>query len=139
VNGLEELGIGLMNCPSVSESNIIYRYPYNTIYLTWFKKKIEIMNSFVSTINAITENKKDVIFEYFYIGMSPYRSNSKLNILESYKDFVFCDTHKKSFNPGQKNEIKKDYTLNYFEPLMLLAKNIIDLTEEIKPEYIPLI
>ena len=135
VNGLGELGIGFVNYPNVSESKTIDMYPYHNIYLTWFKKKIEIMNSFVSTINAITENKKDVIFEYYHIGMSPFRSNSKLNILESYRDFVFWDTHRKSFNPDQKNEIEKDYTLNYFEPLMLLAKNIIDLTEKIRPEY----
>ena len=32
----------------------------------------------------------------------------------------------------QCQKMTKDYTLNYFEPLMLLAKNIIDLTEEIK-------
>ena len=35
--------------------------------------------------------------------------------------------------------MRKDYNFQHFEPLMLLAKNIIDLTEEIKPEYISLI
>ena len=65
-----------------------------------------------------------------------------INIIESYKEYVYCDTHIEHLTNGDQRPcetIKKDYNFQHFEPLMLLAKNIIDLTEKIRPEYISLI
>jgi hypothetical protein len=115
----------------------VRKIKYHSLYLTWVKNKIAIMDSFVTSINAIIINKDGFLF-----NIPSHNPNGLMHytiyILESYKEYVFWNTHIQHLTDRDQRPhdmMTKDYTFNYFEPLMLLAKNIIDLTEEIKPEY----
>ena len=108
-------------------------FKYHNIYLTWNKKKINIMDSLISSINMITINEEYCTFRYPYMhsGIEEHRT---VNILDSYKEYVFTATHEKMFDgrEGYKvNFMTEDYSFKFFEPIILLAKNIIDLTEEV--------
>ena len=116
---------------------LVITLKYHSLYLTWVKKKIAFMDSFVASINAITINQ-EMLFFCLPSQSGNYVSYRPINIIESYKEYVYCDTHIQYLTNGDQTNLetmRKDYTFNHFEPLMLLAKNIIDLTEEIKPEY----
>ena len=108
---------------------------FNDIKLDWIKKKIEMMNLFVSTLDSIVVNQSRFLFN---LPSNVTTTSHDINILKSYKEYVYWDTHVKTIHGSEsqyvaRETLKKDYTFNYFEPLMLLAKNIIDLTQEIKP------
>jgi hypothetical protein len=93
------------------------------------------MDTIVTTINSINKNQKDYCW-FNLMGMNGNITSRNINILESYKEYVYWNTHIKTPQPHRPREtLEKDYTFEYFEPIMFLAKNIMDLTLEIKPEY----
>ena len=114
---------------------------FHGIHLNWVKKKIAMMDSLVLSINTIVKNQEIFRFIRFmlYNPGGSHETIETINILDSYKDYVYWDTHVKDVDcsrgeyggnrpPGT---MTKDYTFDYFEPLMILAKNIMDLTEEV--------
>lgn len=110
---------------------ISYGNKFYGIHLNWVKKKIAIMDSLVLSINTIVKNQENFRFMLYNPGGS-HETTETINILDSYKDYVYWDTHEKEPNIYRlQRTMTKDYTFDYFEPLMILAKNIMDLTEEV--------
>lgn len=117
-------------CRTTSTSD----FKYHSIYLTWIKKKINIMDSLISSINMIMLNEGNCTFRLPSMnGNSDIHEN--VDILNSYKEYVFTETHEKFFDAREgwkQNFMTYDYSFKFFEPIILLSKNIIDLTEEVK-------
>jgi len=115
------------DCTSGVMTNV-ERFKYHNLRLTWTKMKKNTLNSFVVTINYITTNRVGCRFDK--------HNNEIINIIDSHKEYVFHDTYENQIILYTPRKLTKDYDFNHFEPFMLLAKNIIDITEEIKPEYV---
>jgi len=90
---------------------------------------LQMMNSIASTINSITSNIN--VYCFNLIGHNGHDSK-EINILESHKQYVEWCVHSEQSDAHHIKRLSRQCSYDDFEPFMLLAKNIIDFTQDLE-------
>ena len=108
----------------------------------WVKTKQRIFNVLIQNIFDIYNKELDknnfVNIENVEIGFcSHYKSSPTIHLLDGYKNYVELSTQSSGTSKERgigtdHTDLKTDYTLTYFEPLIDLTKNIIELIDFIQ-------
>jgi hypothetical protein len=111
----------------------------------WIKTKQKIFNILIQNIYDIYNKEKDknnfVKVENIERGSISYnKTTPEIHILEGYKNYVESSTHcfysSKEYGMGiDYKDLNTDYEVKYFEPIIDLIKNIIELIDFIQEEY----
>jgi hypothetical protein len=111
----------------------------------WIKTKQKIFNILIQNIYDIYDKEKDknnfVKVENIERGSISYnKTTPEIHILEGYKNYVESSTQcfysSRDYGIGiHYKDLNTDYEVKYFEPIIDLIKNIIELIDFIQEEY----
>lgn len=135
------------NCKSYIERYKILNGKEFNIYQYWVKTKQKIFNSLINNIkeNYMHKIRRTIYFkddlnmvscETTHTGNNTYKNNEEVHILDMYNRVVQASTQINYINEQfqQPTHLESDYKAKYFEPLMNLTKNIIELIDFLQEE-----
>jgi len=120
----------------INISIFFLRYDWNILY-DWIKMKKQHFDNLIENIFCIFDKKVDNsnMISYSYHNQYCIKVTDYHHLLEMYKFNIEHSTRSSSIqNSNEREDIINDYEPIFFEPLMNLTKNIIELIDFLQEE-----
>jgi hypothetical protein len=114
----------------------IYGYDWNILY-DWITIKKQYFNNLIKNIFNIFDKSVNTLnnISYSYSNQNGNRCDYHHHLLEMYRfNIEHCTQPSPEVNENSRSDLIKDYEPIFFEPLMNLTKNIIELIDFLHEE-----
>jgi len=118
----------------IGYNKILNNKTFNILHF-WIKTKESIFNSLIENIKLVIQFDHANFVKYIESSWFG-RNQTDIHILDMYKKIIHFKIRAELVpkeQPNLENDIYRDFKSEYFEPLMNLTKNIIELIDYITP------